>query len=128
MAQTGTLVFRVYSARQAIPIEGASITVTAAGTDGNVVIANRTTDESGNTEPLVFTTPDKYVSTSPNGERGYTLVDVTITHPMYSRVELRDVQIFPGEESIQNMELIPLSEFADRNETRFYRGEPQPLN
>ncbi len=127
MAQTGTLIFQVYSARQAIPVKDATITITASGADQNVVVASRITDENGKTVPLVFTTPDRNVSTSPNEERGYTAVDVVISHPMYSQVDLRNVQIFPDEESIQNMELIPLAEFADNSETRVYTIEPQLL-
>ncbi len=127
MAQTGTLIFQVYSARQAIPVKDATITITASGADQNVVVASRITDENGKTVPLVFTTPDRNVSISPNEERGYTSVDVVISHPMYSQVDLSNVQIFPGEESIQNMELIPLTEFADNSETRVYTIEPQLL-
>ena len=127
MAEKGTLTFQIYSAQMALPIRNASVTVTAAGMPSPVLIAHRTTDESGLTEPITFFTPDAAVSTAPNDDRGYALSDIRVSHPGYYDVIVQGVQVFPGTESLQQMEMIPLAADAQNPTPRIYTVTPQNL-
>jgi hypothetical protein len=127
MAEKGTLTFQVYAAQMALPIPNASVTVTASGTPTPVLIAHRTTDENGKTSPIEFFTPDTALSTAPNEIRGYALADVRLSHPGYYDVIIRGIQVFPGINSLQQMEMIPLSEFETDLTPRQYTVTPQNL-
>lgn len=127
MAGKGSLILQIYSAHMAIPIKDVSVTVTAATPSAPIVIAHRITDESGLTVPIEFNTPDADLSTSPNNTRGYVRSDIRLSRAGYYDVVIRDVQIFPGVESIQQMEMIPLPEnIADRF-PRVFTVTPQSL-
>ena len=127
MAEKGTLTFQVYAAQMAIPIPNASVTVAASGTPTPVLIAHRTTDENGKTAPIEFFTPDTALSTAPNEIRGYALADVQLSHPGYYDVIVRGIQVFPGINSLQQIEMIPLPEFATDLTPRQYTVTPQNL-
>lgn len=127
MAEKGTLTFQIYTAQMALPIANASVTVTSTGTPTPILIAHRTTDESGRTTPISFYTPDTAASTAPGGDRGYAAVDVRLSHPGYYDTIVQNVQIFPGTESLQQMEMIPLIEYATDLSPRIYNVTPQNL-
>jgi len=126
MAEKGTLLFQIYSAHMAIPIKDASVTVTTVGRNP-VVIAHRITDESGLTSPIEIYTPDTSESTAPNGGLRFARSNVRLSHPGYYDVIVQDVQVFPGTESIQQMEMIPLPENNAARTPRVYTVTPQTL-
>ncbi len=106
---TATLVVQVFTARQAIPVPDANVTV-YCGDDitQNVLIAFRTTNVDGKTDPLLLAAPSRAYSESPNPpETPYAVYRVRIDHPEYISVTLEDVQMFGGVESILPVELTP---------------------
>ena len=127
MPDKGTLTFQIYTARMAQPLPDASVTVPAAGTAAPIVIAHRTTDASGRTAPIDFFTPEMSATTAPGDAQGYIRSDVHISHPGYYDVIVRNVQVFPETESLQQMEMIPLPEHTKDAAPREYLVTPQSL-
>ena len=126
MEGNGSLIFQIYSAHMAIPIKDVSVTVSSAEEDSNV-IAHRITDESGLTKPVFFSTPDAVNSTSPGELQSFTRTNIRLSHPGYYDVIIKNVQIFPDIESIQQMEMIPLPENTKDHAPRILIITPQTL-
>ena len=108
----GTLIVRVTTSRAQIPIDGATVTFTRPATGGGTdLIAVRFTDESGRTPPLTVAAPDAADSRAPEAGQPYALLDVEVYHPDYAGVLVEHVQVFPGQTTLQDVDLIPLEEF-----------------
>ncbi len=108
----GTLSVRVTASRAQIPIDGATVTFTRSAPGGGTeLLAVRFTDSSGKTPPVTFSTPDASDSRAPEPGQPYTLVDVEAWHPDYAGVLVENVQVFPGQKTLQDIDLIPLEEF-----------------
>lgn len=113
MQATGTLSVRVYTSQAQIPLEGATVVVAAPGAEGRYqLLSLQNTDSSGLIRPVTINAPALGESTSPGGLPGdgapFALCDVWAEQPGYVMLQMEDVQIFPGVETVQNMELIPL--------------------
>ena len=112
MEGTGTLVVRVYTSRARLPVEGATVVVTQKGEQGKYqLLSVQATDQSGGTKPIKISTPALGESTHPGSlTPPYAVCDVWAEHPGYARLLVEGVQIFQGVETLQSMELTPLSE------------------
>ncbi len=112
MQAMGTLVVRVYTSQAQIPVEGATVVVTTPGTNGKrKLLSVQATDRSGEVSAISIPTPEAGESTSPHlpgGEAPFAVCNVWAEHPGYAMLEAEGVQIFPGVETVQDMELIPL--------------------
>ena len=115
MADSGTLVTHVFTSRGELPLADAAVSfVQRDGSGRQRLLAIRTSDESGNTAPLTIAAPDVELGLRPAQATPFSVCDVWVEHLGYQRLVIRDVQIFPGIESIQNLPLIPLPEFGQR--------------
>ncbi len=110
MAQSGYLVARIYTSKGEIPVIGAVVTVSKNMGGRENIIAKRTTDRNGQTAPVTISAPDKALSESPTDQMVFSVVDVRVDHPLYYTVYIRNVQIFAGETTVVDTELIPLIE------------------
>lgn len=110
--QTGELVVRVYATAAQLPLEGATVVVTAKEENGKfALISLQKTDRSGMTDPVAVRTPDVVDSTQQDQtERPYRYCDIWAEHPGFLVQRVDGVQIFPGVTTRQDMELIPLGE------------------
>ncbi len=113
MQATGTLSVRVFTSRAQIPLEGATVVVAAPGEEGKwKLLSIQNTDSSGLIHPVTIDAPALGESTSPGGLPGpglpFAQCDVWAEQPGYAMLRINGVQIFPGVETLQNMELIPL--------------------
>ena len=113
MQATGTLSVRVYTSQAQIPLEGATVVVAAPGEEGRLnLLSIQTTNSSGMIRPVTIDTPALGESTSPEGLPGdgapFALCDIWAEQPGYAMLQVNGVQIFPGVETVQDMELIPL--------------------
>lgn len=110
MVEFGTLVVRVYVARAQLPVEGATVAVTQNGRGGKYhVLSVQETDWDGAIRPITIPTPEVGESTSPNGgEVPFTRCNIWVEHEGYELMAIDGVQIFPGEVSLQQVELEPL--------------------
>ena len=114
MESTGRLTVRVYVSQAQIPVEGATVVVTAPGEGGRLrLLSVQATDSSGEIRPIDIAAPALAESEFPQEEGAappFSVCDVWAEHPGYAMLEAAGVQIFPGVETVQDMMLIPLGE------------------
>ena len=123
----GFLTARAYMSYAQIPLEDVAVVIAAQ--DGTA-IAMRLTNRSGLTEPISVPTPEASESQAPeeNGVRPFTDVTVYAFKNDFEQIVARNVQIFPGVTTVQDLEMIPLSELPDRwVENVLYSTPPQNL-
>lgn len=129
MSSQGYLLASAVTSNALIPVEEVTITVTQRSSDGLMnLLAIWITDESGKTKSIAIPTPDLVVSQVPSAEIPFSLVDVTAEHPLFERIVVHDVQIFPETVSIQPLQMVPLNEFPEAwDQTETFDIPPQNL-
>ena len=129
METQGTITIRAFTSRAQIPIQGATAAVTrSTGQGRQQLLALRVTDENGLTEPVILPAPSLSQSDHPGGTHPFTVCDVWVEHAGYRMLHVEGVQIFPGVETRQNAELLPLPEDPKLgNMTTVVDVTPQPL-
>ena len=105
---TGYLKVRVTAADNALPIGGASVTVTKRNGSTPELINKQTTNDSGQTEQISLPAPPKELSQSPGNPTPYANYNIRVDYTGYYSVEHIDVPIFDGQLSIQPTQLVPL--------------------
>lgn len=104
----GMLEFRVFTAREALPIEGAKITVSVRIDGSEHVMYTAVTDRSGETAATVLPAPSKELSqNSENRVQPFSLYDAAVEKESYAKVLLRDIPMFDGVRSVQSVAMIP---------------------
>ena len=109
---TGTLQVQVYTSRAALPVRDATVVVVQRAPSGKYdLISIQSTDSSGKIRPITVETPPLAESTHPNNIPGppFAQCDIWAEHPNYAMLLVEGVQVFPGVETIQSMDLCPLS-------------------
>lgn len=113
MAGTGKLIIRTYVANMLIPLGDANVTITKSNGGENNILAFRVTDSEGKTPEVEIITPDIAESrTDQNTGTPFTVVDIAVEKEGYEITYIRDAQIFSDRLSEQNVEMIPLPEYA----------------
>ncbi len=128
MRTSGTLIFRVYTSDANLPVEGATVVVQQQRSPERL-LGLRITNSSGETDPIVIEAPDSELSQTPeNTVQPWTGVRALVEHSEYEKVVLEGLQIFPGIETVQNIQLTPLREFDPQlsGQENFY-FTPQPV-
>ena len=106
MKNTGILRIQAFGARQSSPIEGVLVTVS-----GNGFTAQRITDETGTAADLSIEAPSCALSLQEdNTIRPYAVVDLTATKAGFRTVRIQGVQIFAGQVTLAQPEMIPETE------------------
>lgn len=126
MEDIGTLRVRVYTSRAQIPVAGATVMVTGVGEGGKIKLWSvQTTNSSGEIKTVSIPTPSRELSTSPgSGAQTSTICDVWAEAPGFAVLLIEGVQIFPGVETVQGMELIPLPDGENSLENTDVRDIP----
>ena len=126
MPATGYIQVRAYTSSAQYPLEDVAITITA--TDGTA-IAMRLTDRNGRIDPIAIPVPDLAESQTPDPpELPFATVNLYAHLRGYERVESENLQVFAGTTTVQNLEMIPLSELpASWNQTVIFDTPPQNL-
>lgn len=127
MVSIGTIIVRVFTSRAELPVQGALVTFTRKWQGTNIVLAQRVSDDSGKTAPVFFATPGPAESAFPSNAASFALCDVCVRHDGYQRFFAEDVQIFPGVQTVQKVELVPLPEYAPPQDGRMVVIPPQDL-
>ena len=110
----GFIQVHVYTSNANFPLEGASVSITRRlPGGGSELISFQSTDSSGNTQPVAIETPALSNSQSPNQPVGFSDIDVAADHPLYERVVVDNVQIFPGVTTLQDIQLLPMDILPD---------------
>lgn len=126
MPATGYIQVYAYASKARIPLEDVSITVTAM--DGTA-IAMRLTDRNGKITPIEVPTPELSESQSPgNPEAPFTSVILHARLRGFEQIEALSLQVFADTVTLQNLEMIPLSELPDQwSQTEIFQTPPQNL-
>lgn len=126
MPATGYIQVRAYTSIAQFPLEDVAIAVTAA--DGTA-IALRITNRNGRIDPIEIPVPDKVESQSPDPpERPFAVVNLYAHKRGYEQVESENLQVFADTTTLQNLEMIPLSELPNAfDQLVIYDTPPQNL-
>ena len=126
MPATGYIQVRAYTSTAQIPPKDGAITVTAS--DGTA-IAMRLTNRNGQINPIEVPVPDKSESQEPEpGEKPFTSVNLYARLKGYEQVESENLQVFADTTTIQNLEMIPLSELPNQwDQSAIFNTPPQNL-
>ena len=100
--EKGYLVVQTYVSRESYGVPDTRITLG----DGTTL----TTDENGFTPKIEIEAPDKILTESPGATAPFTLLDMTLEKEGYFTIELKNVQVFSGETSVQQVQMLPIPE------------------
>lgn len=118
MLQSGSLLVHVFTSRAQLPVSGATVTVAQRGQDGRYeLLSVLMTDSSGLAGPIILPAPDLDLSQGPGQAIPFSSYTVAVEHPKYNMALFKDLQIFSGVETVQNVPLIPLSVPAANEES-----------
>ena len=126
MPATGYIQVRAYTSQAQYPLQDVAITITAS--DGTA-IAMALTDRNGRIAPIPIPVPDRSESLTPDPpERPFTAVNLYAHKRGYERIESENLQVFADTTTLQNLEMIPLSELPDSwNQYVLFDTPPQNL-
>ena len=110
----GYMIVRVSTARGAIPLENATVTVSNydpefEGGRGDI-ISVYATNRSGLTDRFALPAPPRELSMSPGNGKSYQSYNLTVTKEGYADQQYINVPVFEGITAVQNADLIPLPE------------------
>lgn len=106
--EKGYIITEVRSRGEALPIAGATVTV--SGYEGGVfrVLGVQITDSSGSTSPIGVDTPDREESLFPNPQnQPFSTISIEIDKQGFLTQIFAEVPIFAGITTIQPVQLIP---------------------
>lgn len=126
MPATGYIQVRAYTSQAQYPLGDVAITITAS--DGTA-LAMALTDRNGRIAPIPIPVPDRSESLTPDpAERPFTVVNLYAHKRGYERVESENLQLFADTTTLQNLEMIPLSELPGSwNQYVLFDTPPQNL-
>ncbi|MCM1106503.1 MAG: peptidoglycan-binding protein [Blautia sp.] len=100
----GTLQIHLVNQSTGNPVQGAKITLSYTGNPSET-LEEVSTDDSGNTETLTLDTPPLEYSMEPNENQPYAEYTIRVEAPGYRDITVSAIDVLPGEEAIQNVEL-----------------------
>ena len=126
MPSIGYIQVHAYTSYARLPLKDVAVTVTSP--DGTA-IAMRLTDRSGRILPIEVPVPDKNESQQPEpGEKPFTNVNLYARLAGFEQVDAEDLQVFADTITVQELEMIPLSELPNQfDQSVQYRTPPQNL-
>lgn len=112
MSAKGYIQVHAYTSYAQLPLEDVAISIT--DTSG-AAIALRLTNRSGFLDaPIEIDVPDLSASQSPNtGIIPFAVVNLYARLNNYEAIEIENLQIFANTTTLQNLEMIPLSELPN---------------
>lgn len=108
----GTMRFRTYSARDALPVANVNINITAVVNNVAVYSTNVTTDENGVYGPIELPCPPRALSLDENNttQQPYAAYNITATNADYDDHIVQGSQVFGGQETLEDMAMLPQEE------------------
>ena len=129
MSAQGFVQVHVYTSRANTPLTDAVISISRKRPDGGKeLLSTQLTNTSGNTKTIAVTAPDFADSQSPGNGTPFSVVDIAADLPLFERVVIEDVQIFPDTLTIQDIQLQPRDALPSTwGNTIDFRVQPQNL-
>lgn len=114
----GTMSFRVYTAREALPVIGAKIIITKEIGGEMHTFSTLTTDMSGQTAPITLPAPEKNLSLdSGNKIQPFSLYDAVVAKNGFAAIRYTGIPVFDGVNSVQRAAMVPTEEQMTENIT-----------
>lgn len=109
-SDTGRLYVRAYTASGALPVPDTAIKITGADENNRYITFSRLTDVNGVVLFDNLPAPGVGYSLSPSpSETPYSVYDVEAGKDGYYSKKINDVAIFPGEDAVLPINMIPVS-------------------
>lgn len=126
MPSTGYIQVSAYAGNARIPLQNVAISVSAP--DGTA-IAMQLTDRSGRITPIAIPVPDRAASQSPDtGQIPFTTVNLQARLRGYEQIFIKRLQVFADSTTVQDLEMIPLSELPSQwGKSETFDTPPQNL-
>ena len=126
MSATGYLKIWVYTSAARYPLEDVAVVVTDSE---GAALAMALTDRNGMVAPIAIDVPDKGESQSPAPlELPYTTVNLYAHSRGFEQVYAEKLQIFADTTTLQELKMIPLSEYPESyDQNALYITPPQNL-
>ena len=128
--QQGSVVARVYTSDAKIPVQGATVIFTKIAEDGQrELLAVRLTNYDGYTDPIFVDAPPLAASQNYTpGSDAYSIINITAEDNNYGRILVRNAQIFPDTETVQEFMLVPSPMLPEQfGQTEVFIIPPQTL-
>lgn len=114
MSAIGYIQARAFASNAQIPLRDVAVVVTAPD---DTAIAMRVTDRSGLISVIEIPVPNLSESQEPGAEeRPYALVNMYAFRNGFGPFESRNIQVFAGTTTFQDIKLIPLSQLPQGEE------------
>lgn len=111
LSATGYIQIRAFTGDAQIPLKNVAIAITAPD---RTLIAMRVTDRSGLTEPVAIPVPDLSDSQTPDvNPQPFTDINLYAWLELYEGITAENVQVFAGITTVQDLQMIPLSELPE---------------
>ena len=115
--ENGTLTVRTYTASGALPVKNSLVRITGVDENNRFVDLTLLTDEDGITRLISLPTPDRGFSTEPGASQiPYAIYNIEASANGYYTKRINNVAIFPGINSSQAINMIPISVGAHKEE------------
>lgn len=123
----GYLTVEVFTARRAMPIPFAFVTVTQKRDGQTVMTKMLETNISGSTPTIALPAPNRALSETPGNGIPYAIYNIRVDSPGYYVVDKVGTQVFAGTNAIQSVEMVPLPERGEITATQVYNIPPNQL-
>ena len=127
LSAKGYIQFHAYTSYAQIPLQDVAVSITDSS---GAAIALRLTNRSGFLdEPIEIEVPDLASSQSPNtGVIPFATVNIYARLNNFEAIEIENLQIFANTTTLQNLEMVPLSELPQSwNKLEIFNTPPQNL-
>jgi hypothetical protein len=127
MSAIGYIQVHAYTSYAQIPLQDVAVSIT--DTNG-AAIALRLTNRSGFLDqPIEIEVPDLSASQTPGtGVIPFAIVNIYARLNNYETIEIENLQVFANTTTLQNLEMIPLSELPSSwNKLEIFNTPPQNL-
>lgn len=125
MPAIGYIQAKAYTSRAQLPVEDVAVSVVD---DNGRLLGIRTTNSSGLTTPIRLEVPDLSESQSPGNTKPFVTVNLYARAEDYEQVLVRGIQVFADTVTMQELQLVPLSELpASWKQVEVFDTPPQNL-
>lgn len=125
MSAVGYIQAIAYATRAKLPLEDVAVSVVD---DEGRLLGLRTTDSSGQTTLIRVTVPDRAESQSPGQQKPFVTVNLYARAESYEQILARGIQVFADTVTLQELQMIPLSELPGSwKQVAVYDTPPQNL-
>ncbi len=123
----GRIQVHAFTSNAQIPLRDVAVAI--VGTDGSVISLGLTNRSGLLDAPVEVVVPEAAASQSPDtGIVPYTRVNIYARLENFEQIEANDVQVFPEITTLQELEMVPLSELPDLwNQSEIYNTPSQNL-